>query len=1269
MSIMITNVRVTTLFDSGATHSALNSSIGKQLSESGISIYPSNCRICDVQGNMLNVVGQVTVPLTVNAKTISWTVLIIDQLAEPCIIGSDFMTNNNISINFGARKIYFNDDMLESLSTKIITPVHRTFVPENHHVKFKCNISCPENVMLTPGSLVITKRGEIMEGIFMEEAITKVMRNNRIFVVVTNMNPYPVFLKPTQSVGEVTDTSTIKVLPVDEARISSFGISEQTGHILPPTQEKLQYLKENFNCPMDHSPEVRAKYEQLILQNHDVFAKDKYDLGFSDKVSHKINMKTPQPVYVKQFRIPDAYEEVILAHVAEWQKQSVIEECSSRYNSPVFCVPKKDGGLRIVQDFRQINKASYEDKYAIKDVQQCVDVIGKSNSRIFSTMDMASGFWQQDLEEDSRDYTAFTIPILNTQFRWKRNVMGLQGAPASFSRLTALVFRGIDKAITYIDDLLTHSSTHEEQLQTLQLCFDRMRSFTMKFNIKKCVFGATSVTYLGYQISEAGISPANDKVIAVRSFVAPTTMREVRAFVGFCNYFRRMVPNFSRLAGPLISVTKLSSGWKSGELPPEAMQSFINMKQALSSCPVVGYSRTGGQYILTVDAATTGLGAILSQATNNEEVVVSYWSRTLREHEQNYTPYMLEMTAVCSALEHFHENVFGRKVIVYTDHRPLIGASTIQKKTINRLVEKMNIYNIDLRYKKGLENQGADYLSRNAVMAISNQDRYEDIRVLQRSDALIVAITGFLEHGALPACNDLQKMVLNYGPRCFMKQDLLWIVPPRTPMSKAVLFTPVGMITTVMQNAHGTPLSGHWAIARTVARISESYFWPTISRDVTLLIKNCGPCQRAQRPPRNAELTPWPATSQPNERVHIDLFGPLQGDPNYKYVCVITCAFTKWTEVLPIPNKEAPTIAKAVFEEWICRKGVFRQLISDGGKEFANSILDELCKLMNAKKHVVTAYHPMANGQVERFNRDMRKYLMTMLEDTTNWVAYLKPLQFAHNTAVSKSTHFTPHYLTFLNDPRLPDTIALPNSEHNSSYSAEAFRRMQYAYNLVYNNNEDARQAYTKNFNARAKARQFRAGDEVLASFPVYQHIPNKKLASIWRGPFSVIEVCENNVLLLKASNKSKTIKVHTNRVRLFNHFIDKVVESPLVPGQGNQDITTSQDPEDDNSSDIFDLNPDPQDQPDPTPAPIPTPPLPAPVPPLVLRRQDGAWRVNNNDQVIVPRPPTSPVLPAPRLGPLDQLAVELFRHTRSRGPVAQGTEPPTRPLEYKKRK
>ena len=1243
--------------------------MGRRLIESGTKPLPSDCHISDVQGNSLDVLGAIDAPITVNGKTILWKFLIINLLSEECILGSDFMSTNDISINFGTRQVFFNSDQLESLSSKMITPAIRTFVPENHHVKLRCNISCPENVILCPGSMVITKRTQIMEGVYLEEAITKVMRNNKIFVVVTNTNPYPVCLKPTQSVGEVTDTSTIKILPINEARISSFGNPAQTGPVKPATPEKTSYLKENFNCPTGTHPEIWAAYEKLILQNHDVFSGGKHDLGFSDKISHKINMKTPQPIFVKQFRIPDTYENEILKHVEEWQKTGVIEECTSPYNSPVFCVPKKDGGLRIVQDLRQINKNSFEDKYAIKDVQECVEVIGKANSRIFSTMDMASGFWQQNLEEDSRDYTAFTIPLLNTQFRWRRTVMGLQGAPASFSRLTALVFRGIDNAITYIDDLLTHSQTHEEQMAILQQCFDRMRTFNMKFNIKKCVFGATSVTYLGFQISEEGVSPATDKVAAVRTFTPPSNMKEVRAFVGFCNYFRRMVPNFSRMAGPLIAMTKLTSGWKSGQLPPEALQSFEDMKRALSSSPVIGFAKTGGQYILTVDAATTGLGAILSQTHQNEEVIVSYWSRTVREHERNYTPYMLEMTAVCSALEHFHENIFGKRVIVYTDHKPLLGASNIQKKTINRLVENMNIYDIDLRYKKGGDNQGADYLSRNTVLAISQHDRFQDIKQHQQDDPLVSGIKQFLTRNTLPDDEALRKSIIALGPRCFTKEDVLWMVPPKSSIDKAVLFTPKGMITTIIKNAHGTPLSGHWAIARTVHRISQAYFWPTMGQDVTEFIKNCDPCQRAQRPPKHAELHPWPPCHKPNERVHIDLFGPLQGDPTYKYVTVITCAFTNWTEVIPIKNKEAITVAKAVFEEWICRRGAMQQLVSDGGKEFANSILDELCRLMSTNKHVVTPYHPMANGQAERFNRDMKKYLRTMLSDTADWVAYLKPLQFAHNSALNQSTNFSPHFLTFLDNPRTLDTVALDESANSSSYSADAIRRLHATFDLVYANNKKAREMYTLHFNKRARARNFKVGDEVLASFPVHQNIPNKKLASIWKGPYVIVEIHENSIITIKTSPKHKPIRLHTNRVVLFNHLADIPVENITTP---EPEITTpNPDPVlTDDIPSIFDLgNPTPQ---------VPTPQIP----PLRLQRQDGQWMVEGQalpnpgvhfeDQPVPhPSPPGSPpqaqpAIPAAPLGPLDQLATELFRHTRSRGPVAQLQAPPQRPLEYK---
>ena len=1229
-SIQLFSKNCTALFDSGATHSAISTDTANELKPLGGRSFASSFRITDVQGNDLKVTGEMSIPVKINNCVKNWKFLIIDNLSNKVIVGADFMKANNLSLNMTTRQIVFADNVDKTWTKRTIHPACKTFIAENTHAKFRCTIEVPTNINLTPGSLVITKRSEIKPGVFVEESITKVLRNNRIFIVATNSNPYPIFLKTTDDAGEVSDTPPLQIIPIDEAHISAFGTEELTGAIPKATSEKLAYLKANIQCPSEISDEVKSEYVKLILQNHDVFASDKFDLGFTDVISHKINMKTQQPVYTKQFRIPDTHQKEILDHIVGWQKQNVIEECASPFNSPVFCVPKKGGGLRIVQDLREINKAAFEDKYAIKDVQECVDVIGNANSRIFSTLDMASGFWQQNLDEASRDYTAFTIPLLNTQFRWNRNVMGLHGASSSFSRLTALIFRDVQKAITYIDDVLTHSETHFEQRQILQECFNRMRQYNMKFNIKKCVFGATDVTYLGYKISSHGVSPANDKVQAIKAFQAPTTMKEVRAFIGFCNYFRRMIPNFSRMAHPLIAMTRKDAGWKAGELPAEAMRSFDQLKTALSEQPVIGFSKSNGQYVLTVDAATTGLGAILSQINGQKETIISYWSRTLREHEKNYTPFMLEMTAVCSALEHFHENITGKKIIVYTDHKPLLGTSTMQKKTINRLVENMNVYNIDLRYKKGTENQGADYLSRHAhneIIALTHQNKRNEIRIHQKNDAVTNGIRIFLEQNHLPAEEKLMKTILGYASRSFLKDGLLWYVHPKSNISQAVLFAPKSMINDIITAAHGSPMSGHWALERTVQRIGSSYFWPTMCTDIAIFIDNCGRCQRAQRPPKNAELAPWPQASKPNERIHIDLYGALRGDATYKYVAVITCAFTKWTEVIPLTDKEAPTVAKAVFEEWICRRGVMNRLVSDGGKEFANQILDELCKLMKIDKHVVTAYHPMANGQVERFNRDMRKYLLTMMDDTKDWVAYLKPLQFAHNTAMNKSTKFTPHFLTFLDDPRLPDSLATPNVTYSSSYSADAFRRMQYAYQLVYKNNEEARNAYTSHFNEKARTRKFDIGDEVLVSFPIHPKTVNRKLASIWRGPFAIVKIFNNIIVDLKASPRSKIIKVHVNRIRLFRHLDDLITTE--YPNQKERNIEEPTNKEDDDDDDI------------------------------------GEHIFDDNTDAVQEDAPAAAVQPAIPIH--DQLAQEFFgRTTRARGNVPN-IDLPKRPLEYKR--
>ena len=175
---------------------------------------------------------------------------------------------------------------------------------------------------------------------------------------------------------------------------------------------------------------------------------------------HEILLKTDEPIYVKQFRIPDAHHNEVEKHVTEWLKMGVVQPARSKYNSPIFAVAKKNGGIRLVQDFRALNAETHMDKYSMKDVSECIGEIRRSGSCLFTTTDLTRGFWQMLLQPKSRPYTAFTVPGKG-QFQWVTSPMGPLGCPSLFQRLMETVVHGLQNIIVYIHNLLVHSSMHQ----------------------------------------------------------------------------------------------------------------------------------------------------------------------------------------------------------------------------------------------------------------------------------------------------------------------------------------------------------------------------------------------------------------------------------------------------------------------------------------------------------------------------------------------------------------------------------------------------------------------------------------------------------------------------------------------------------------------------------------------------------------------------------------------------------------------------------------
>ena len=217
--------------------------------------------------------------------------------------------------------------------------------------------------------------------------------------------------------------------------------------------------------------------------------------------------------------------------------------------------------MRAVLDFREVNNASVLDRYTICEIRDRVDEIGLSESKMFSTIDLTSGFWQQSLEEESRQYTAFTVPGKGTRYQWTVTPMGLQGSPSSFARLIDYVMRDLRGVATYINDVLVHTCDHEAQLKLLEQCLLRFKKYNLKLNVAKSAFGASSVNYLGYTLTGEGIAPGKEKLLAVKEFPPPVSVKQIREFVGLYNYFRFLIPKFAYYSVILTNLTRAKSGY------------------------------------------------------------------------------------------------------------------------------------------------------------------------------------------------------------------------------------------------------------------------------------------------------------------------------------------------------------------------------------------------------------------------------------------------------------------------------------------------------------------------------------------------------------------------------------------------------------------------------------------------------------------------------------------------------------------------------------
>jgi hypothetical protein len=462
----------------------------------------------------------------------------------------------------------------------------------------------------------------------------------------------------------------------------------------------------------------------------------------------------------------------------------------------------------------------------------------------------------------------------------------------------------------------------------------------------------------------------------------------------------------------------------------------------------------------------------------------------------------------------------------------------------------MNLFSFDIIYKKG-EEMPADFLSRNAVDAI-NFD-LTSFAQEQNKDEILRNLRLYLLNKVLPENNKIAQLVYKMSHDCFVLNGVVWKRLGLNQQNRSVLLVPQHLIKEILSESHGHLLAGHFGINKTKQRILQSYYWPNMDKDITEHLQSCDKCQLTKVGKVQPELlSPLPQCTEPNQRVHADLFGPLKcpnGDK--KFILCVTDAFTKYVELVVIPNKEALTVATAILNRWICRFGLPLELITDQGKEFTNQMAEHLFKSLDIRHSTTTSYHPQCNSQAEVCNKTIAKYLAAFVDGSTlDWEIYVPALMFAYNTSFHRSIQATPFSLTYGLEARLPSFFAPDFRRLHDPHLADdnLLRTLHQARDIAVSANMLASDKQKSYFDKTATHHEFHEGQFVLLNEFNFLN-KNRKLAPKYSGPFKIIRVKgPHNVELLLTNGRK--IVVNVARVKRYfgaTSFSDDS-ESLIVP-------------------------------------------------------------------------------------------------------------------------
>ena len=1123
--VTIQNRKMRMLVDSGAQVSILHKRIFDSLNNKP-KLYDCSTNLTTASGDLLSVLGKGRIKLRIAKQFIEHEFVIVDNLNRNGILGRDFLVQNHARLYFDLSLLRVNNHY-----QALETDVHISSIVRSVYSV----LVYPHTVQLITGRTRSTETG-----------IYTIKQSDK-----GHLYERP-GLSVVDCVGDKGKKGEIPILIANETgthyRIRA---GAKLGHIesaqvwnIKAERSPLKRKPLNFEELTVGGP-YREAIQELIRKNRDVFAASNNELGYCRTLPVKIELKEgAKPIKQRSYNMPLKYKQTVDENIDKMLEAGIIQRTQSEWASPLVIIVKKDGTLRMCIDLRKVNGVIKHTTYPIPRIDHVLTLL--NGARHFTSLDLFSGYHQQMLEPESRKILAFISH--RGLFEFNSLPFGVSNGSGMFQNLLDIVLQGGEKySLAYLDDILIYSKTAEEHLLHIQDIFDRLRQHDLKLKLKKCSFMKEETTYLGYVIGAQGIKPDVNKVKMIRNLPPPQTVREVRSFLGASNYYRKIIPNFSRIAEPLVELTKKHARFKWGDLQQRA---FDRMKQDLTKVPLLKHPDPNREYQLYTDASQTTIGAVLCQRSDEAdgthmENPICFMSHKLSPTQQRYSTIEREFYALHYFVQKLDTYLNGASFRWFSDHRPLKYAlsAPLTNKRLQLWSLNLASYNVKPEYIEGKLNAYADLLSRHPL-ADSNGDEAENTRLeehpademievnvlnsnrfapkdymsykaptrdepdrpkLDEFEEVDVQLEQEKDEKIVKIRNQLQsnKMDARVSKRFILVDHVVYFITSPDEDVRLRLYIPTHFRVDLLARFHHD--LGHAGMDSTYDAISRKYYWPNLYKEIQEYNKACLICQErtkagANRPPTELmEISPYPFAT-----ISIDLCGPfVESYSKNKYIFTIIDDFSRYPEAFPIPDKTAQTIVHILLDEFIPRYGCPLKIKSDNGGEFVNGHFADMTKALNIEHTLITPRTPHLNGSVERFNGTLNNMIAKQVsQDNRLWDVFINQTLSAIRVCTNESTGHSPFFLLFKREPVLPvDNILRPRRKYTGELLHQVtLEKMHREFMKVHSKMKRSQLRHQRNANKGAKPVEFKVGDPVF----LRNFTKGNKLQSNWQPYYRV---------------------------------------------------------------------------------------------------------------------------------------------------------------------